>query len=52
VNGTLSATGLVVQREHVTPSDPLTTAHTATGGEFHSDGRIVVLVLKNVAAKN
>ncbi len=48
VNGTLSSTGLVVQRDHVTPADPLTSAKTATGGEFHSDGRIVVLVLKNV----
>ena len=47
VDGTLSGTGLVVQRDHVTPSDPLTTAKTATGGEFHSDGRILVLVLKN-----
>jgi hypothetical protein len=47
VNGTLSGTGLVVQRDHVMPADPLTTAKTATGGEFHSDGRIVVLVLKN-----
>lgn len=47
VDGTLSATGLVVQRDHVTPDDPLTTAKTATGGEFHSDGRIVVLVLKD-----
>ena len=47
VNGTLSGTGLVVQRDHVTPADPLTTAKTATGGEFHSDGRIVVLVLRN-----
>jgi hypothetical protein len=47
VNGTLSETGLVAQREHVVPVDPLTTAKTATGGEFHSDGRIVVLVLKN-----
>lgn len=46
VNGTLSATGLVAQRDHVTPADPLITARTATGGEFHSDGRIVVLVLK------
>jgi len=45
VNDTLSATGFVVQRNHVTPSDPLTTAKTATGGEFHSDGRILVLVL-------
>jgi hypothetical protein len=51
VNGTLSGTGLVVQRDHVTPGDPLTTAKTATGGEFHSDGRILVLVLKNTGAK-
>jgi hypothetical protein len=47
VDGTLSSTGIVVQRDHVLPPDPLTTAKTATGGEFHSDGRIVVLVLKN-----
>jgi hypothetical protein len=46
VNNTLSGTGLVVERNHVTPPDPLTTAKTATGGEFHSDGRILVLVLK------
>lgn len=51
VDGTLSGTGLVVQRDHVTPADPLTTAKTATGGEFHSDGRILVLVLKNAATK-
>jgi hypothetical protein len=52
VNGTLSGTGLVVQRDHVTPADPLTTAKTATGGEFHSDGRIVVLVLKNTTSSS
>ena len=52
VNGTLSGTGLVVQRDHVTPTDPLTTAKTATGGEFHSDGRILVLVLKNTASQS
>ncbi len=51
VNGTLSGTGLVVQRDHVTPPNALTTAKTATGGEFHSDGRILVLVLKNTAGK-
>jgi hypothetical protein len=50
VNDTLSETGLVVQRSHVTPPDPLLTAKTATGGEFHSDGRILVLVLKDKAA--
>lgn len=52
VNATLSATGLVAQRNHVTPRDPLTTAKTATGGEFHSDGRILVLVLKPGAPKS
>jgi LssY C-terminus len=46
VNDTLSSTGLVVQRTHVTPPDALTEAKTATGGSFHSDGRILVLVLK------
>jgi len=47
VNDTLSSTGLVAQRDHVTPAGALTTAKTATGGEFHSDGRIVVLVLRD-----
>jgi hypothetical protein len=46
VNGTLSSSGLVLQRDHVTPPGALTTAKTATGGEFHSDGRVLVLVLK------
>ncbi len=46
VNDTLSRTGLVVQRTHVTPADPVTAASTATGGSLHSDGRILVLVLK------
>ncbi len=52
VNGTLSGTGLVVQRNHIAPADPLTTAKTATGGEFHSDGRILVLVLRNTTSKS
>jgi hypothetical protein len=47
VNQTLSGTGLVSARGHVVPAHPLTTAKTATGGEFHSDGRILVLVLKS-----
>jgi hypothetical protein len=51
VNETLSATGLVVARGHVMPTDPLLTAITATGGEFHSDGRILVLVLQDKIAK-
>ena len=46
VNSTLTETGLVAKRDHVTPPNALTVAKTATGGEFHSDGRIVVLLLK------
>jgi hypothetical protein len=52
VNDTLSSTGLVVARDHVTPVSPVTEAKTATGGSFHSDGRILVLVLKSTAASS
>jgi hypothetical protein len=50
VNDTLSSTGLVAQRNHVAPPDLVTTAKTATGGEFHSDGRVLVLVLKDTSS--
>jgi hypothetical protein len=58
VNDTLSGTGLVAARRHVTRPGSLdrnghpipVTAKTATGGTFHSDGRILVLVLHD--AKN
>jgi hypothetical protein len=52
VNDTLSGTGLVVERGHVTPANPLTEAKTATGGSFHSDGRILVLVLRAPATNS
>ncbi|MGA8102316.1 MAG: LssY C-terminal domain-containing protein, partial [Candidatus Acidiferrales bacterium] len=42
---TFYETGLLSQLTHVTPPDPLTKALTATGGSFHSDGRILVMVL-------
>ena len=48
VDATLTSTGLVVERNHVTPDNPLTEAKTATGGTFRSDGRILLLVLKSV----
>ncbi len=51
VNATLSGTGLVTERTHVAPTIPLTEARTATGGSFHSDGRILVLVLSDGTAK-
>jgi hypothetical protein len=47
VNDTLSGTGFVVKRTHATPPNALTEAKTATGGSFESDGRVLVLVLKN-----
>ncbi len=52
VNDTLSSTGLVAARDHVMPASPMTEAKTATGGSFHSDGRILVLVLKSTAASS
>jgi hypothetical protein len=51
VNQTLSGTGLVAARGHVVPAHPVTEAKTATGGGFHSDGRILVLVLKSSKAE-
>jgi len=38
--------GVIAGAAYVTPSNPLTTAKTATGGSFQSDGRIVVMDLK------
>jgi hypothetical protein len=52
VNQTLSGTGLVSARGHVVPTKPVTEAKTATGGGFHSDGRILVLELRSSAAEN
>jgi hypothetical protein len=43
---TLDATGEVAVLGHVSPSDPLKEAHTATGGSFHSDGQILVVQLQ------
>jgi hypothetical protein len=38
--------GVLAGAAYVLPANPLTTAKTATGGSFESDGRIVVLDLK------
>ena len=48
---TFYETGLLSQLTHVTPPDPLTQALTATGGSFHSDGRILVMVLASKIAE-
>ena len=45
---TLGSTGLGTV-SYITPTNPLLEARTATGGEFHSDGRIAVITLKSTA---
>jgi LssY C-terminus len=47
VEKTLVSTGLVAEVTHVLPAGALKEARTATGGSFHSDGRILVLKLNN-----
>jgi hypothetical protein len=50
VEKTLTSTGLVAEVEHYLPDNPLKTAKTATGGEFHSDGHVLILKLSPSAA--
>ncbi|MBV9608032.1 MAG: LssY C-terminal domain-containing protein [Acidobacteria bacterium] len=38
-------TGTVSSVSYLTPADPVHEAQTATGGSFHTDGRVLVLVL-------
>lgn len=42
----MQQSGQVVKTEYVTPKDTVTKATTAHGGEFFSDGRILVIYLK------
>jgi hypothetical protein len=45
IRESLEQTGMTVKTEYLTPTDPVTGAKTATGGEFHSDGRTLVVYL-------
>ena len=45
VEKTLSSTGLVAEKMHFLPPNPMTSARTATGGSFHSNGQVLVLKL-------
>jgi LssY C-terminus len=45
VQKTLSSTGLVAEVLHFLPKKPMVEARTATGGTFHSDGRVLVMKL-------
>jgi hypothetical protein len=46
IEQSFAAAGAITGAAYVTPSNPLRTALTATGGSFHSDGRIVVMALR------
>ncbi|MBI4893997.1 MAG: LssY C-terminal domain-containing protein [Acidobacteria bacterium] len=46
IGDSLSNSGQVVKTAYVTPPDTITTAKTAHGQEFSSDGRILVIYLK------
>lgn len=47
VSASIMKTQLLTESEYVLPpSDTITKANTATGGKYHSDGQMVLLVLK------
>jgi len=54
IRDSLVQTGMVVKTDYITPKDPVTTAKTATGSGFTSDGRTLLVYLSddagNVAA--
>ena len=50
VEKTLESTGLVTEICHFLPKDPLKEAKTATGGSFHSDGRVLILKVTEPAS--
>lgn len=45
VEKTLSSTGLVAEVTHFLPKNPMQEAKTATGGSFHSNGKVLILKL-------
>jgi LssY C-terminus len=46
IQQSFAAAGVITGAAYVTPTKPVKTAVTATGGNFHSDGRILVLALR------
>ena len=46
----LSSTGLVAAKMYLLPSQPVGETKTATGGSFHSDGRVLILQLAGSSA--
>ena len=46
IGNSLKEVGAAVKLEYLTPANPLTTAKTAHGEEFHSDGRTLLIYLR------
>jgi LssY C-terminus len=49
VEKTLTSTGLVTELTHFLPDSPMKEAKTATGGTFHSNGQVLILMLDESA---
>jgi hypothetical protein len=49
VQKTLCSTGLVAEFTHFLPKNPMQEAKTATGGSFHSNGKVLILKLAESA---
>jgi hypothetical protein len=47
IRDSLVQTGMVVKTDYITPTDPVTSAKTATGSGFTSDGRTVLIYLSD-----
>jgi len=47
IRDSLTQTGMVVKTDYITPADPVTSAKTATGSGFTSDGRTVLIYLSD-----
>jgi hypothetical protein len=50
IRDSLAQTGLTLKTVYMTAADPVTSARTATGGQFTSDGRTLVVYLKPASA--
>ena len=48
IRDSLVQTGLVLKTDYMTPADPVLKAKTATGSEFTSDGRTLLVYLAPV----
>jgi hypothetical protein len=50
IGRSLSTTGLLSAMAYLTPAHPVGEEHTATGGSFHSDGRVLIMQLRGSSA--